>query len=142
MLQAAPGLLTAQTASVKPFGHLPPRRLTTPSRLTNTTAPHKDAAQTLQTLAAAAVSSPMTSNSFGRDSMSSRISAASSKVYLGKKAVVVGAGPAGVTAAMYLAQRGFAVQVRGSCRQAGLCCTDMVHQDGTCAALACTRRSR
>jgi hypothetical protein len=37
--------------------------------------------------------------------------AANSRLYLGKKAVVIGAGPVGITAAMFLVQQGFAVTV-------------------------------
>jgi len=36
-------------------------------------------------------------------------------LYVGKKAVVVGAGPAGSTAAMFLARQGFSVDVSTAC---------------------------
>lgn len=39
-------------------------------------------------------------------------SATPAKAYVGKKAVVVGAGPAGACAAMFLAEQGFTVEVR------------------------------
>jgi threonine dehydrogenase-like Zn-dependent dehydrogenase len=80
------------------------------ARLAKTAGSHNNNGTPPSTVAGASASTAqVTSRTQGAEGH-----AAHSRPYLGKKAVVIGAGPVGITAAMFLVQQGFAVNVSSS----------------------------